>query len=176
MAANSQMEHMALGNGGLRVPPGGCTDDLDDSVLDRAKTPVDLERIRRAVREILLAVGEDPGREGLRDTPDRVARMYAEVFNGLHQDEFDDQHDCDEGQRIGQDGGDVEQLESKVDLETDAVGAAEQLDHQDDLPDQRDARPRRGGQIGLQLRQDDVAQTIAPIETDPRMSSSRKPS
>ena len=47
---------------------------------------VDLERIRRAVREILIAVGEDPEREGLRETPDRVARMYAEVFRGLHQD------------------------------------------------------------------------------------------
>jgi GTP cyclohydrolase I len=47
---------------------------------------VDLERIRRAVREILCAVGDDPDREGLRDTPDRVARMYAEVFQGLHQD------------------------------------------------------------------------------------------
>jgi GTP cyclohydrolase IA len=48
--------------------------------------PVDLPRIRRAVREILLAVGENPDREGLRDTPDRVARMYAEVFEGLRQD------------------------------------------------------------------------------------------
>ncbi len=47
---------------------------------------VDLERIRRAVREILLAIGDDPDREGLRETPDRVARMYAEVFQGLHQD------------------------------------------------------------------------------------------
>src|SRR5215218_9512131 len=47
---------------------------------------MDLERIRRAVREILAAVGEDPDREGLVDTPDRVARMYAEVFQGLHQD------------------------------------------------------------------------------------------
>src|SRR5690242_16330077 len=47
---------------------------------------VDLERIRRAVREILIAVGEDPDREGLLETPDRVARMYAEVFSGLHQD------------------------------------------------------------------------------------------
>ncbi|QDV33543.1 GTP cyclohydrolase I FolE [Tautonia plasticadhaerens] len=47
---------------------------------------VDLERIRRAVREILVAVGEDPDREGLVETPDRVARMYAEVFRGLHQD------------------------------------------------------------------------------------------
>lgn len=47
---------------------------------------VDLGRIRNAVREILVAVGEDPDREGLRETPDRVARMYAEVFRGLHQD------------------------------------------------------------------------------------------
>ena len=47
---------------------------------------MDLDRIRRAVREILLAVGEDPDREGLKETPDRVARMYAEVFEGLHRD------------------------------------------------------------------------------------------
>jgi GTP cyclohydrolase I len=45
---------------------------------------VDQDRIRRAVREILIAVGEDPDREGLQDTPDRVARMYAEIFSGLH--------------------------------------------------------------------------------------------
>lgn len=51
-----------------------------------ASTPVDLPRIARAVREILLAVGEDPDREGLVETPDRVARMYAELFAGLHQD------------------------------------------------------------------------------------------
>jgi GTP cyclohydrolase I len=47
---------------------------------------VDHDRIRRAVREILIAVGEDPDREGLLETPDRVARMYAEVFAGLHLD------------------------------------------------------------------------------------------
>jgi GTP cyclohydrolase I len=47
---------------------------------------VDQDRIRRAVREILIAVGEDPDREGLQETPDRVARMYAEVFGGLHAD------------------------------------------------------------------------------------------
>lgn len=48
--------------------------------------PVDLARIERAVREILLAVGENPDREGLRDTPSRVARMYAELFRGLRED------------------------------------------------------------------------------------------
>ncbi len=47
---------------------------------------IDQARIRAAVREILIAVGEDPDREGLRETPDRVARMYAEVFAGLHAD------------------------------------------------------------------------------------------
>jgi GTP cyclohydrolase I len=47
---------------------------------------VDHERIEAAVREILLAVGEDPDREGLRETPARVARLYAEVFSGLHAD------------------------------------------------------------------------------------------
>ncbi|HUQ70868.1 MAG TPA: GTP cyclohydrolase I FolE [Planctomycetaceae bacterium] len=45
---------------------------------------VDLPRIERAVREILAGVGEDPNREGLLDTPGRVARMYAELFAGLH--------------------------------------------------------------------------------------------
>jgi GTP cyclohydrolase I len=47
---------------------------------------VDQPRIEAAVREILLAVGEDPDREGLRETPARVARMYAELFSGLHAD------------------------------------------------------------------------------------------
>jgi len=47
--------------------------------------PVDLGRIERAVREILEAIGEDPDREGLRRTPERVASMYAEVFAGLRQ-------------------------------------------------------------------------------------------
>ncbi|MGQ9574779.1 MAG: GTP cyclohydrolase I FolE [Thermoguttaceae bacterium] len=47
---------------------------------------VDCLRIQRAVREILLAVGEDPDREGLRDTPARVARMYAELCSGLCED------------------------------------------------------------------------------------------
>jgi GTP cyclohydrolase I len=46
---------------------------------------VDLPRISRAIREILLAIGEDPDRDGLRDTPDRVARSYAEQFSGLAQ-------------------------------------------------------------------------------------------
>lgn len=51
-----------------------------------ASHPVDHARIERAVREILIAVGEDPDREGLLETPARVARMYAEMFGGLRQD------------------------------------------------------------------------------------------
>ena len=47
---------------------------------------IDMPRIERAVREILSAVGEDPDREGLRETPARVARMYAEVFQGMRED------------------------------------------------------------------------------------------
>jgi len=50
---------------------------------------IDHLRIEAAVREILHAVGEDPDREGLRETPARVARMYAELFSGLHQDPRD---------------------------------------------------------------------------------------
>jgi len=49
-------------------------------------SPVDHARIEAAVREILVAVGEDPEREGLLETPARVARMYAELFSGLHED------------------------------------------------------------------------------------------
>ncbi len=48
--------------------------------------PVDVERIERAVREILLAVGEDPGREGLKATPRRVANMYAELLEGMQHE------------------------------------------------------------------------------------------
>ena len=50
------------------------------------KNPIDKNRIVAAVREILLAIGEDPDREGLRETPHRVARMYQELFGGLHEE------------------------------------------------------------------------------------------
>ncbi len=52
----------------------------------RSDQPVDLKRIAAAVREILIAIGEDPNREGLRETPNRVARMYAEMTSGLRVD------------------------------------------------------------------------------------------
>jgi GTP cyclohydrolase I len=47
--------------------------------------PIDVKRIESAVRDILVAIGEDPDRDGLRETPARVARMYAEVFSGLRE-------------------------------------------------------------------------------------------
>ena len=60
----------------------------------------DAARVEAAVRELLLGIGEDVDRDGLRDTPARVARMYAEVFAGLHADldelplpVFDEHHD-----------------------------------------------------------------------------------
>jgi len=49
-------------------------------------TGVDLARIAAGVREVLAGAGEDPDREGLKGTPERVARMYAEIFSGLHDD------------------------------------------------------------------------------------------
>ena len=68
---------------------------------DGARTGgVDQERAAAAVRELLIAVGEDPDRPGLQDTPARVARAYAETFAGLGQDPieilsttFDEDHD-----------------------------------------------------------------------------------
>ncbi len=61
---------------------------------------VDTEKIRTAVKMILEAIGEDPGREGLKETPDRVARMYEDIFSGLAEDpekhlykKFTEEHD-----------------------------------------------------------------------------------
>jgi GTP cyclohydrolase I len=56
-------------------------------LIDGVHAPeIDQERIAAAVREILFAIGEDPDRDGLLDTPNRVARMYAEICAGLHQE------------------------------------------------------------------------------------------
>jgi GTP cyclohydrolase IA len=57
-----------------------------DGRVTASERPVDLARIERAVREILSAIGEDPDREGLLRTPERVARMFAETMSGLHED------------------------------------------------------------------------------------------
>lgn len=61
-----------------RPAPAGAPAPLEGSV--------DLPRIEAAVREILLAVGEDPERDGLQGTPSRVARAYEEAFQGLRED------------------------------------------------------------------------------------------
>ncbi len=63
---------------------GDAESPLEEGLADRA-TGFDNARIERAVREILFAIGEDPDRDGLRDTPARVARAYAEQFAGLRQ-------------------------------------------------------------------------------------------
>ncbi len=72
------------------VPDGelfaGSVAGEEEEIQVAPSAKVDFGRIEQAVREILAAVGEDPDREGLRDTPARVARMYAELFRGLHAD------------------------------------------------------------------------------------------
>ena len=62
------------------------TDRLD---IEEVPGHVDRPRIEAAVREILLAIGENPERDGLADTPRRVARMYEEIFAGLREDPGD---------------------------------------------------------------------------------------
>ncbi|MEZ5145075.1 MAG: GTP cyclohydrolase I FolE [Acidimicrobiales bacterium] len=83
----------------MPLPPFLVDDDLigrDEPAIDQRPVrsavplgPVDLPRIEAAVREILLAIGEDPDRDGLQNTPSRVARMYAEVFAGLRESPAD---------------------------------------------------------------------------------------
>ncbi|MBX7069035.1 MAG: GTP cyclohydrolase I FolE [Microthrixaceae bacterium] len=59
---------------------------MDPPAPGETTSTVDVDRIAAAVREILAAIGEDPDRDGLLDTPARVARMYAETCSGLHDD------------------------------------------------------------------------------------------
>ncbi|BAS25990.1 GTP cyclohydrolase I FolE [Limnochorda pilosa] len=60
--------------------------DAERNGTTRVRPGVALERIEAAVREIIEAIGEDPGREGLQETPRRIAEMYAELFSGLRED------------------------------------------------------------------------------------------
>lgn len=73
-----------------RRPEGGGVGPLTP-VPEPTETEhhVDIERIERAVREILIAIGENPDRDGLVQTPRRVARMYEEIFSGLGEDPGD---------------------------------------------------------------------------------------
>jgi GTP cyclohydrolase IA len=70
------------------MAPGAApgNDDVTDGDRNGDRGGLDQPRIERAVREILIAIGEDPDRDGLLDTPARVARMYGEIFAGLHDD------------------------------------------------------------------------------------------
>jgi GTP cyclohydrolase I len=70
--------------------PGGQPDSaLDTSEAFEASEAFDAKRAEYAVRELLIAVGEDPDREGLRDTPARVARAYRELLAGARQEPED---------------------------------------------------------------------------------------
>jgi GTP cyclohydrolase IA len=78
----TQGASLAEGDG---KPTAGIPDRGGPGLLGGTSREFDLPRIERAIREILAAIGEDPDREGLRDTPARVARAYAEQFAGLRQ-------------------------------------------------------------------------------------------
>ncbi len=67
-------------------------DGVETNGIAKPRGSIDPTKITAGVRMILEGIGEDPDREGLRDTADRVARMYAEVFQGLHQDPRDYHH------------------------------------------------------------------------------------
>jgi GTP cyclohydrolase IA len=93
-AMQAAVTHHEPGGGGRALPPGLVP------VTETAVSEIDIPRMERAVREILIAVGEDPDREGLQGTPARVARAYAEQFAGLRQRPedvltkvFDEDHD-----------------------------------------------------------------------------------
>jgi len=58
----------------------------DNALPIESRENMDLPKIEEAVRMILEGIGEDTSREGLQDTPKRVARMYAEIFSGIHRD------------------------------------------------------------------------------------------
>lgn len=59
---------------------------MSDELIDEMTARFDVEKIQQAVRMILEAIGEDLTRDGLRETPERVARMFQEIFTGLHTD------------------------------------------------------------------------------------------
>lgn len=77
---------MSISKEAERSQEGSLMSEQDDQEAGLPIDGVDHARIERAVREILWAVGENPDREGLLQTPARVARMYAELFSGLHED------------------------------------------------------------------------------------------
>ena len=89
----SNMNQIPIAVGSTEVV-GSLALETDQAYTGEPPPKIDQDRIRRAVREILLAVGEDPDREGLRETPARVARMYAELLSGLHRDPAEHLRKC----------------------------------------------------------------------------------
>jgi GTP cyclohydrolase I len=76
----------ATGTAATGATAGAKTQPADGAAARPRPGGVDTERVTRAVTEILLAIGDDPDRDGLLDTPRRVAAMYEELFSGLADD------------------------------------------------------------------------------------------
>ena len=83
-----RLHHSGRVRGRLRARRGRAVPEPagDPSIQGSRSVSVDVERVRAAVHEILVAIGEDPERDGLVATPARVASMYEELFSGLHDD------------------------------------------------------------------------------------------
>src|SRR5690606_7707235 len=96
-----------------------------------------------------------------RRSPPPAADMALERQKDRPFDQLDDR---DERDRVRENAGDVEQLEVQRDLKADAARAPEQFGHQDDLPDQREARAGGSGDVGIELRQDHLAQRAPPAD------------
>ncbi len=89
MSDREESTETLVAEDGLRAPAEPMTDRAvpDDQAPDQVTVGTfDHPRVVAAVREILIGIGEDPDRDGLQDTPERVARAYAEMFQGLRQD------------------------------------------------------------------------------------------
>src|ERR1700674_3773832 len=71
---------------GISMATKFSEDKQDEKLLENGLPPVDLELIAQGVRMILEGLGENPERPGLRDTPQRVAEMYAELTSGMRED------------------------------------------------------------------------------------------
>jgi len=80
---SSNQPQIAVPQSDVCVANGTATGDESGS---NGQPKIDLPRIEKAVREILFAIGENPDRPSLKETPNRVARMYTELFSGLHSD------------------------------------------------------------------------------------------
>jgi GTP cyclohydrolase IA len=76
-------------SGSVVTGPGSTVSTGTTSDPASARAAYDAARVEAAVRELLIGIGEDPDREGLRDTPIRVARAYTEIFAGLRQEPRD---------------------------------------------------------------------------------------